>query len=97
MCSLEDANKQSIVSGLENWLLQKPWDTEGKIKDFEVLRITDGAYPEETHHKIGRYLDELTGRIFRNKRDITVCPAMRSGVDKLYKERWAISPMGLQV
>ena len=55
------ANKQSIVSGLENWLLQKPWNTEGEIQDFEVLRITDGAYPEKAHHKIGRYLNELTG------------------------------------
>ena len=54
-------DKQSTVSGLENWLLYKPWNTEGEIKDFEVLRITDGAYPQETHHKIGRYLNELTG------------------------------------
>ena len=54
-------NKQSTVSGLENWLLHKPWNTEGEIKDFEVLRITDGAYPQETDHKIGRYLNELTG------------------------------------
>ena len=53
------ANKQRIVSGLENWLLQKPWNTEGEIKNFEVLRITDGAYPQETHYKIGRYLNEL--------------------------------------
>ena len=52
-------NKQSIVAGLENWLLQKPWNTEGEIKGFEVLRITDGAYPQKTHHKIGRYLNEL--------------------------------------
>ena len=56
------ANKQSIISGLENWLLQKPWNTEGAIKDFEVLRITDGAYPEKTHHKIGRYLNELESK-----------------------------------
>lgn len=53
------ANKQSIVSGLERWLLQRPWNTEGKIKRFEVLRITEGAYPEKTHHKITRYLNEL--------------------------------------
>lgn len=55
------ANKQKIVAGLENWLLQKPWNTKGETKDFEVLRITDGAYPQETHHKIGRYLNELEG------------------------------------
>ena len=53
------ANKQSIVSGLKNWLLQQPWNAEGEIKGFEVLRITDGAYPQKTHHKIGRYLNEL--------------------------------------
>ena len=52
-------NKQSIVAGLENWLLQKPWNAEGEIKNFEVLRITDGAYPQKTHHKIRRYLNEL--------------------------------------
>ena len=60
-------NKRSIVSGLENWLLQKPWNTEGEIKEFEVLRITDGAYPQETHHKIGRYLNELEGESSETK------------------------------
>ncbi len=55
------ANKQSIVAKLENWSLQKPWNTQGEIKDFEVLRITDSAYPQKTHHKIGRYLNELEG------------------------------------
>ena len=43
------ANKQRIVSGLESWVLQKPWNADGEIKDFEVLRITDGAYPQKTH------------------------------------------------
>ncbi len=54
-------NKQSIVSGLESWSLQKPWNTEGEVKSFEVLRITAGAYPQKTHHKIGRYLNALEG------------------------------------
>lgn len=53
------ANKQNIIDGLENWLLQKPWNTKGEIKNFEILRITDGAYSSETHEKIGRYLNEL--------------------------------------
>lgn len=52
-------NKQKIVSGLGSWSLQKPWNANGEIKGFEVLRITDSAYPEKTHHKIGRYLNEL--------------------------------------
>lgn len=61
------ANKQRIVSGLESWLLQKPWNTEGEIKNFEVLRITDGAYPQETHYKIGRYLNELESELSETK------------------------------
>lgn len=52
-------NKQNIISGLEKCLLQRPWNIKGKSKDFEVLRITNGAYPSETHHKIGRYLNDL--------------------------------------
>lgn len=52
-------NKQSIISGLEKWVFQKPWNAKGKIKDFEVLRITDGAYSSETQKKIGRYLNDL--------------------------------------
>ena len=48
-------------SELERWLFQKPWNTKGEIKHFEVLRITSGAYPQETHYKIGRYLNELEG------------------------------------
>ena len=52
-------NRQNIVPGLENWLIQRPWNTDGKIKDFQVLRITAGAYSKDTHHKIGRYLSNL--------------------------------------
>ena len=60
-------NQKSIVAGLENWLLQKPWNTGGEIQDFEVLRITDGAYPQKTHYKIGRYLNELAGELPETK------------------------------
>lgn len=52
-------NTKNIAAGLENWLIQKPWNTEGEIKDFQVLRITAGAYSQDTHHKIGRYLSNL--------------------------------------
>ena len=53
------AHRQKIVSGLETWLLEEPWNAEGKIKNFGVLRITDGAYSPETHRKIGKYLNDL--------------------------------------
>ncbi len=53
------ATKQNIIAGLDNWLLEKPWNTQGPMKDFAVLRITKGAYSSETQGKIGRYLHEL--------------------------------------
>jgi len=52
-------HKHDIISGLNRWLIQKSWNTDGETKDFEILRITDGAYSKETHHKIKRYLNEL--------------------------------------
>ena len=53
------ANRQNIAAALEKWLIQKPWNTDGKIKEFQVLRITAGAYSKDTHCKIGRYLSDL--------------------------------------
>lgn len=52
-------SKEKIVSLLEKWLSNRPWNDKGRIKDFEILRITENAYPEVTQFKIGRYLDEL--------------------------------------
>ena len=53
------AKGQNISDSLEKWLIQKPWNTDGEIKDFQILRITAGAYPKDTHRKIGRYLSVL--------------------------------------
>lgn len=52
-------NKQDIVARLKYWLSEGIWNKKGETKDFEVLRITDGAYPKETSQKIKRYLYEL--------------------------------------
>lgn len=52
-------NKEKILSALDRWLRSLPWKNEGKSKHFERLRITEGAYPSETCHKIGRYLHDL--------------------------------------
>jgi DNA modification methylase len=53
------SHKLDIIAGLERWQLQKTWNIDGETKDFKILRITDGAYPKETHNKITRYLNEL--------------------------------------
>ena len=51
--------KKDIISRLNYWLLESPWNKEGKSKNFGVLRITDGAYPKDTSYKIQRYLHEI--------------------------------------
>ena len=53
------SHKHEITARLEHWILQEIWNTGGGVKDFEVLRITDGAYSKETSHKIKRFLYEI--------------------------------------
>ena len=53
------SQKRDIAARLEHWILQRIWNTGGGTKDFEILRITDGAYSKETDHKIKRFLYEL--------------------------------------
>ncbi len=53
------SHKLDIISGLERWQLQKIWNNDGETNELKILRITDGAYPKETHNKITRYLNEL--------------------------------------
>jgi DNA modification methylase len=52
-------HKQNIVARLNHWLSEAKWNKNGETKDFEVLRITEGAYSKETDRKIKRYLHEL--------------------------------------
>lgn len=52
-------HKPNIVARISHWLAEAIWNKEGKTKDFEVFRITDGAYSKETECKIKRYLHEL--------------------------------------
>lgn len=51
--------QKDILERLNHWLSERVWNKAGKTKAFEVLRITAGAYPKETEHKIKRYLYEL--------------------------------------
>ncbi len=53
------SNRERIISCMERWLNRKPWNADGESKDLGVVRITEGAYPQETKKKIERYLYEL--------------------------------------
>lgn len=56
------ASNGDLVPAIDAWLNESPWQTEGEAKPFGVLRITDGAYPQPTHERIGRYLYEMEKR-----------------------------------
>jgi len=51
--------KDTIITRISHWISNDIWNRNGKFKEFEVLRITDGAYPKEADLKIKRYLREL--------------------------------------
>lgn len=59
--------KDNLISRLSYWISEALWNKEGQIKDFEVLRITNGAYSDETAYKIKRYLYESDDEAFEIK------------------------------
>lgn len=44
---------------LKEWSAQRPWETVKASADFTVMRITKGAYPEETEKLVRKYLARL--------------------------------------
>ena len=44
---------------LEEWSAQRPWETAKPSAEFIVMRITKGAYPEETEKLVRKYLTRL--------------------------------------
>ena len=53
------AKNKSIATILKQWQKDKLWNIEGEKENFQVLPITEGAYPQKTEYKIKRYLSEL--------------------------------------
>ncbi len=51
--------KDKDIDILEQWKTECPWNSNTQPYEVNQLRITQGAYPEETEIKIGRYLSEL--------------------------------------
>ncbi len=51
--------KKNIIQRLKYWLSKAVWSNKGKTANFEVLRITKGAYSKRAAYKIKRYLYEL--------------------------------------
>ncbi len=49
------ASKQHLER-MKWWVANKPWETSETPKEFSVLRITKGAYPQETEMLVKKYL-----------------------------------------
>lgn len=47
---------QEELGILKKWRDERPWEQCEQQKAFNILRITKGAYPEDTEHTIGHYL-----------------------------------------
>ncbi|MDJ1177281.1 site-specific DNA-methyltransferase [Roseofilum sp. BLCC_M91] len=62
-----EGNKNRILSRLEYWLVQQPWNREGKCQELNTLRITHGAYPQTTQNKIGRYIYDIQNEDIETK------------------------------
>jgi DNA modification methylase len=60
------AARQSTLNGgakvcsdaLKRWIDKRPWKGEGKIKPFNHLKITAGAFPAETEKSLTRFIAE---------------------------------------
>lgn len=54
-----NGNAKQSMDRMKRWLVEKPWETTERHKEFSVLRITEGAYPKETEQSIQKYLSCL--------------------------------------
>lgn len=69
---VRDADKQKLVKGIRSVLSKRAWMQPGEQDAFPHLRITAGAFPNETERQLGRFLwesaktsDELLSRLLR--------------------------------
>jgi DNA modification methylase len=53
-------NVPLLHSAIDRWLIEQPWTRPQSTTLFPHLRITHGAFPEETQQALDRYLAALT-------------------------------------
>jgi len=54
--AISNSNKEHLILQLNKWRNKKPWNRTKLSRPFQHLRITDGAFPNETEKAIGHYL-----------------------------------------
>lgn len=53
------SDNKNIISVLDRWLADKPWNQRGESENINMLNITTGAYSDETCKKMERYLHDI--------------------------------------
>lgn len=53
---LHELPAKETATALRNFRDRRSWEEPGEVKPFRHLRITDGAFPENTEHALFRYL-----------------------------------------
>ncbi len=69
---VEEANQPKLAQDIRRFEQSRTWEKPGKSVHFPHLRITTGAFPEETEKALGRYLHEIS-----KCRDKTLCRVLR--------------------
>ncbi|MFH1893465.1 MAG: site-specific DNA-methyltransferase [Candidatus Zixiibacteriota bacterium] len=54
--AVESTNKEKLASVIREHIKARSWEGKGISKKFNHLRITAGAFPDETEYFLGRYL-----------------------------------------
>lgn len=52
-------NRGMLAEQIRKFGEKRAWERQGASKPFRHLRITADAFPKESEHKLGRYLDEV--------------------------------------
>jgi DNA modification methylase len=57
---IRSTNQNDLITGLHDFISQKVWESEGQLLPVNSIRITHGAFPEETIKSLSRYLFEVS-------------------------------------
>jgi hypothetical protein len=81
------------IRTLSKWMSKAPWRRVRPRDPLPELRITKGAYPEETADSISRFLAAIDQGSYGQKHSF-FCLALHTGGHQLHSERWTVSTMG---
>jgi DNA modification methylase len=55
----ESANHNGLISTLQEWIKNRPWEKEKNGRKINHLKITEGAFPKKTEMLLGKFLNAI--------------------------------------